>query len=432
VEQDVAGPRTPVYVNPDQHARSVHAQIACVACHTDVARNPHQAEQIVACPTCHATILRHVNMGAPHMSTNCAACHLFGPSGPLGTGEVQGLPVAQNIETGRVELAAVDSTGAPLDRTSHNSVRETGCVKCHVAGNAVGAPAAVLPARSVFCMACHDASPNVSVGLLDPTPVTTDWGSLVGLVVFGLGVVWTVSIYLGGEIPGRPGLTTMEKLSYLAGDAVRLVFSRRIFRFLKGIIADGLFQRRVLRESVGRWVIHALIFLPFLARFGLGLVTWLGQLLWPAADWVRVLSDKNTPAVAFAYDFLTCLMLLGVALALVRRFVVRDRQLPSFAQDKIAIVLLGAIVLVGILTEGIRLLSSNTPQSIALYSFLGYAVAAVLRPLNLPWTSIYPFIWYPHSWLAVALIAYLPFSKFMHIWAGPLIASLDEARKGSH
>jgi hypothetical protein len=32
----------------------------------------------------------------------------------------------------------------------------------------------------------------------------------------------------------------------------------------------------------------------------------------------------------------------------------------------------------------------------------------------------------------VAFIAYLPFSKFMHILAGPFIASLDTARKGSH
>ena len=94
--------------------------------------------------------------------------------------------------------------------------------------------------------------------------------------------------------------------------------------------------------------------------------------------------------------------------------------------------LLGALVLVGILTEGIRLLSAGTPSELAIYSFLGYGAAAVLRPLNLTWTSIYPAIWYAHAFLAAAFIAYFPFSKFMHILAAPLIASLDAARKRSH
>jgi nitrate reductase gamma subunit len=289
-----------------------------------------------------------------------------------------------------------------------------------------------LPARSVLCMACHDASPTVSVALLDPTPVKTDYASLVGLLVLGVGLVFNVSLYLQGEIPGHPGLTTMEKLSYIAGDAARLVFSRRIFRFLGGVVADGIFLRRVLQESVGRWVVHALIYLPFLARFGLGLLTWVGQACWPSAGWVQTLSNKDAPGVAFAYDLLTALMILGVLFALVRRFVLRDRRLVTFSQDRAAIFLLGAIVLAGIVSEGLRLLSARTPPEVAVYSFLGYGVAALLRPLNLAWSSVYPYLWYLHAWLAVALIAYLPFSKFMHILAGPLIASLDTARKGDH
>jgi nitrate reductase gamma subunit len=245
-------------------------------------------------------------------------------------------------------------------------------------------------------------------------------------------MVLNVSLYLRGEIPSRPGLTPMQKLSYLAADGVRLIFSRRIFRFLWGVVVDGIFLRRVLRESVGRWVMHTLIYLPFLARFGLGLVTWMGQAFWPSAAWTQTLSNRDTPGVAFAYDFLTLLMLLGVLIALFRRFVRRDQRLVTFAQDKAAIFLLGSIILVGILAEGVRLLSAGTPPEVAVYSFLGYAVASVLRLVGLRWTSVYPVIWYLHALLAVAFVAYLPFSKFMHILAGPLIASLDTARKGTH
>lgn len=412
--------RTHLLVTESTYANTIHAQIACIACHADVARNPHQADQEVTCADCHATLLVHVNMGAPHASTNCAACHL------------EQLPVVRDSATGRVQPASTDESGQPLNRTEHEIVKEASCDKCHTTDNAVGAPAVTLPARSVLCMACHDASPTVSVALLDPTPVKTDYGSILGLLIFGIGMVFNVSLYLRGEIPSHPGLTAMQKLNYVAADAVHFLFSRRIFRFFGGAIADGIFLRRVLQESVGRWLVHALIYLPFLARFGLGLITWLGQLFWPSEAWTQTLSNKDAPGVAFAYDFLTALLLLGVVLALIRRFILRDRRLPTFSQDRIAIFLLGAILLVGILTEGLRLLSAGTPRAMAAYSFLGYALAALLRPLGLTWTSVYPSLWYLHAWLVVAFIAYLPFSKFMHILAGPFIASLDSARKGNH
>jgi len=412
--------RSTVHVDADEYRASLHGGIACVACHRDLARNPHRADQAVACADCHSAILSHVNMGAPHASTDCAACHR------------PDLPVTKETATGRVVLARVDASGTPLDRTAHAIVKEIGCDRCHTAGNQVGAPAVALPARSVLCMACHDASPTVSVAPLDPTPVKTDYGSLIALLILGVGMVWNASLYLRGTIPGHPGLTPMEKLNYLAADTTRFLFSRRFLRFLGSVIADGLFLRRVLRESVGRWAMHALIYLPFLARFLLGLITWLGQALWPSAAWTQTLSNKDAPGVAFAYDFLATLMLLGVLFALFRRFLLRDRRLLTFAQDRTALFLLGAILLIGILTEGIRLLSAGTPPDVAVHSFLGYGVAALLRWLNLRWTSIYPVLWYLHAWLVAAFFAYLPFSKFMHILAGPFIAGLDAARKESH
>lgn len=412
--------RSSVYVERDQHADTLHGQIACVACHTDVARNPHQEEEPVACADCHATLLTHVNMGAPHLSVDCAACHRAG------------LPVSRDGQTGRVVLARTDAAGNPVDRTAHNVVTQMDCATCHFSGNDVGAPAVVLPARSVICMACHDAAPTVSVGGFGASGRVTDYGSIIGLLVFGVGMLVNFSLYLQGAIPGHPGLTTMQKLSYLVEDGVRLIFSRRVFRLVWGIVADGLFLRRVLRESVSRWVMHTLIYWPFLARFLLGLVTWLGEMFWPASAWTRMLANKDTPAVAFTYDFLASLVIVGVLIALGRRFILRDQRLRTGPQDRIAIALLGGLFLVGIIAEAFRLLSAGTPPDVAQYSFLGYGVAALLRPLGLPWTTVYPAVWYLHAWLAAATIAYLPFSKFMHILVAPLLASIDTAGKGSH
>jgi hypothetical protein len=106
--------RTPVFLDEEAHRQTLHGEIACVACHTDVARNPHQAVDSVACAGCHAVLLSHVNMGAPHVSTDCAACHRSDS------------PVTRDSETGRVMLARVDARGEPLNRTDHGLVKEAG------------------------------------------------------------------------------------------------------------------------------------------------------------------------------------------------------------------------------------------------------------------------------------------------------------------
>jgi nitrate reductase gamma subunit len=278
-------------------------------------------------------------------------------------------------------------------------------------------------------MLCHDATPTVSVALSGDTGVRTDWLSIIGLLIFAAGMLSNFSLYLKGKLPGRPEANTAQKIAYLASRALGPLFSRRVLSWVGTAVTEGVFLRRTWRRGKGRWAVHALIFLPLLARLILGIATWLGMVIWPAADWVQTLANKDALVTAFFYDLMTALTLLGVLLALVRRFIIHDRRLPTFAQDRIALGILGAIILVGILTEGIRLLSAGTPPTLAIHSFLGYGTAMILRPLDLAWTSIYPAIWYIHALLAVALIAYFPFSKFMHILVTPLITSSDAARK---
>jgi nitrate reductase gamma subunit len=399
--------RTPVYIDPVRHAQTLHGRVACTACHSDVARNPHQATEPVACENCHAAILAHVHMGAPHLDTDCAACHR------------PDLPIIRDEATGRIVTAEKDAAGNPVDRTAHSLAARPGCENCHYVHNPVGAPAVTLPARSVLCMPCHEAAPIVK----DP------W-SAVGLLVFLVGMTINVSIYLRGELPGHPGITPMQKLSYLADDLVRLVFSRRFFRLVGSKAADVIFLRRVLQESVSRWVMHTLIYWPFLARFLLGLVTWAGEAFWPAARWTRVLADRDTPGVALFNDLCAALVILGVLIALYRRFIRRDPRLRTGLEDKTAISLLGAAFVLGLLLEGVRLLSVGLSADRAAWAFLGYAVAAILRPLNLAWTQVYPVLWYLHALLIVAVIAYLPFSKFLHILITPLVAVINTVRGG--
>jgi nitrate reductase gamma subunit len=406
VTQEVMGQTRPLTVNPAAFADSLHGTIACTACHADVAQQPHAEKVAPACDRCHTNISRHVNTGAAHLTVDCAACH--NPT----------LAVTRNSYTRRVELATFNSDGEPLDRTGHDLQKTVSCDKCHYMGNALGASDVALPPRSLVCMACHDAS-----------PVVKDAFSGVGLLIALIGFVMLFSLWLRGSVHGHSNLRPMEKISYVVSETWKVIFSRRLWMLIKSFILDALLHRYVLQESVSRWVMHTLIYLPFLGRFLLGLITWLATVLYPATPLTHLLADKDAPAIAFTYDLLAVLMLIGVLIAVYRRFVVRDKQLISLYQDKLALLLLGGIYLLGFLTEGLRLLVNGVPFNVGIYSFLGWAVVAALYPLHLPWSSIYPYLWYIHAALAAALIAYLPFSKMLHVLVSPLIVTVNAVRK---
>ena len=71
---------------------------------------------------------------------------------------------------------------------------------------------------------------------------------------------------------------------------------------------------------------------------------------------------------------------------------------------------------------------NDLPPQIAVYAFLGFGVSLLLRPLNLSWTTIYPYLWYCHAILGIAFVAYLPFSKLLHILVSPLIVTINSVR----
>ena len=173
---------------------------------------PHQDPGLVSCTSCHVPHNEEAS-GDLHAGVSCAACHFGGEAGP------HALVPAQD--------------GAS-------------CKRCHFAGNKVGAPAAVLPPKSLPCLACHTATLNLS-----------DWPSRIALILLGLGLAGSLGFWLSGGGQG-PAPALNQRRAWRVGPA------------LKALVLDGLLQRRLWRLSPGRWLAHALIFLPMAARPGLG------------------------------------------------------------------------------------------------------------------------------------------------------------------
>lgn len=392
-------------VPADRRPQGAHARIACVHCHTDVARSPHRAADTADCSGCHP-VHGEGDAHAPHLRVDCQACHRVSPF------------VALDAADGRVRLARFDDAGKPLALTDHrlpdmDDADPELCRRCHHAGNAVGAPAAVLPSKSALCIVCHNAP--LAVG----HPIF-----LIAFLVLAAGVFLTLRFWFIGSVKGEE--RSLHRKIALASEAIwSTLFSRKIFSLAGVLFFDILLQRRILRESVQRWAMHSLIYTSIFLKFALSLFTAVLFQLAPAWDLSVALVDKNNGFVAFANDFLGLMVLLGVAWAAVRRFVVKPPHVVTEIEDNITIALVGLLALFGFLLEGARIAATGTPAAAAGTAFVGYPLAEVFSLAGADWTALYPALWYLHAAVGAAFVAYLPFGKLRHVFNVPLTYFLE-------
>jgi nitrate reductase gamma subunit len=286
---------------------------------------------------------------------------------------------------------------------------EASCRHCHSAGNKVGAAAMVLPAKSILCMPCHAGT--FSVG---------DTTTILSLILFLAGMVLVFSYVLTGAPPGGGSAGALANVLGLVGGAAGAVFSKQIGAILKVLVLDVLFQRRLYRQSPKRWLIHGLIFYAFAFRFVWGILALLGSLWLPEKAWVWPMLDKNSPLTAFLFDLTGVMIILGVLLAYVRGRKQLSEQIPDLPrQDVVALGLIAAIVVVGFVLEGMRIAMTGFPEG-ACYAFVGYAISQVF-PNTASLVNGYGWVWYLHAVLTGAFIAYLPFSKLLHIIISPFV-----------
>ncbi len=403
--QAITGEFVPL-IDEASHEATPHAAVACTTCHREAASYTHDAQKPQDCGQCH---LPHheETAGSAHMTVSCQSCHL------------KGVKAVRDEETNCILW---EGERSPDGRSIvHEMVRfdtDTTCQRCHFAGNLLGAASMALPAKSIICMPCHTAT--FSVG---------DTITIVSLLIFVLGMLLFFSIYLSGSLSGTDGGNSIGRLFRLLGGAVRCIFSGQIVRIIRALFWDVLLQRRLYRVSPRRWMIHALIFYGFIFRFFWGLVALFGSVWKP--DWPLVwhLVNKDYPLTGFLYDLTGVMILVGVGLAFVRGLIKRKGRATGLPeQDRPALGLIGAMVIIGFVLEGMRISMTGYPEG-SEYSLVGYAIGLLFSfPRGL--VEVYGFVWYIHAALTGVFIAYIPFSRLLHIIMAPVVLAMN-ACKGS-
>jgi heterodisulfide reductase subunit C len=301
-----------------------------------------------------------------------------------------------------------------------------------------------------------------------------DYLFYTSLVIFLLGLIYKISTWFTKQI-GILGkdITTAQRLQAAVRGIAGVIFSSKVLSLLQAVVLDVLLQRRVLKESVIRWLAHMLIFYGFMLL-----------LLMHALESVvseAIFSEYYSTVNPFFFlrDFFGAMVLVGVVLAAVRRYLAKPRRLRTGGMDHYAIMIVAVIMLSGIALEGLKIASHSEFMRMvedyaglddedeiealetlwvkeygtvspnieapfdeeqleaghevhesscmdchapARWAFNGFAAAKLIKPMAL-WLDEkdgVTLLWYIHFIACFIGLAYLPFSKMFHLFATPL------------
>lgn len=238
---------------------------------------------------------------------------------------------------------------------------------------------------------------------------------VLSVAVFFIGTLYNVLIWMQGKgLSGSPE----RRLLRLLGRSIRFVLSGRLAKAIVVFVKDAIYLSKLKGRSKLRWLMHILILGGFTLTFLLDIIVTVSMDILKYQPMI----DENGWAKMWIRDFGFevggLMMLLGLTIAAVRRFIFRPTIVRTELPDAVSILFLLFVVLGGFILEGIGIVGSipyhTTNQE---YSFVGYAFS-LITPSSLG--QYFDQAWLVHGVMSALFIAYIPFSKLFHMIATPI------------
>jgi heterodisulfide reductase subunit C/nitrate reductase gamma subunit len=299
----------------------------------------------------------------------------------------------------------------------------------------------------------------------------------ISLGIFILGLIYKAYTWFSMKIGiSARDYTPGQRFSAAIKGTVRVIFSSKIFLLIKAFILDVLLQKRILKEDFLRWMMHMLLYGGFMLL-----------LLMHALEKfisAKLFSGYHSTVNPFMFlrDLFGFMVVVGIVIAILRRFIVKVPRLKTSGMDVYAIFIVVVIIFSGISLEGVKITShaafqgmvsdyagldedSDAEEIEALesywvenfdlvspnvqgpfdedileqgkdsndancaechsrpgWAFTGYAVAKTIKPFALALDNVDTanILWYIHFLACFIGLAYLPFSKMFHIFSTPV------------
>lgn len=236
----------------------------------------------------------------------------------------------------------------------------------------------------------------------------------IAVIVFFMGLWFRIRMWSKGE-------DTNGSLKGLG--ATRLIW----LSITKFFSPDSLLAKPVFPRSKVRAISHIGIMLGIVLLF-------LGTAVMAFNTYIYYfLSYRAWLIFSTGLDIVGTFVLIGVIYALGRRYIWKPERIVSGFQDAAFLLLLFFILITGFIIEGIKIAVWNLP---AMYgSFVGYAFGVMAHSAaggNVAiLLSTHLTLWVVHAALAMSFIAYIPFSKGLHLFAAQITTWLAAERKTS-
>lgn len=184
---------------------------------------------------------------------------------------------------------------------------------------------------------------------------------------------------------------------------------------LAGLIRYGIGQVRLLRRAVPG-IFHLLVFWGFAALFVGTLLNFVDEDFYRVITGGKFIQGNFYVGMSLVLDLLGLLALIGVAIAIVRRYLIRPTSLSTEWMDTSFLIWVLSVLATGFLAEGARIgvvLAHKPNASFEEASFVGYALAGVFG--NSP--ALHQLFWSVHILVSFGFIAMIPYTKGLHIFS---------------
>jgi Fe-S oxidoreductase/nitrate reductase gamma subunit len=202
---------------------------------------------------------------------------------------------------------------------------------------------------------------------------------------------------------------------------------------IKALIMNGFFQVKTWKD-VYPGIMHGCIFFGFFVLiFGAAFDAGEFHITEPLFSWA-FLRGSFYLGFSFLMDLFGLLVLIGVLMAVYRRYIQKPDRLTykgtpdTTADDGIALLLIGGIIITGFLIEALRIhatmIEGIGPDKVTpaweTCSFVGWTLANILSGMDVESAKTgHKIMWWTHTFIALGFIAYIPYSRLLHIITTP-------------
>lgn len=199
---------------------------------------------------------------------------------------------------------------------------------------------------------------------------------------------------------------------WMIGKPSTLDFKKTLGKRIGYFISNGIFHKSILRENFPG-IMHLLLFWGFLFLF-LGTATIVIQ-----DDFLELLFDIKFIVgnfyliFSFILEIAGLMAIVGILLALYRRYVVKPKRLDSKPEDGIILAWILVVLVTGFTVEGARIAATGFEYE--RWSFVGWMVSGMFSGSEAGLRLAHVILWYLHLVLSIGLIGYIVYSKLLHI-----------------